>query len=284
MSGRLFKRNVRLTIARPTGFFTQESNAIQIESMRVIFRVSRSLRKEPNTADITVSNLSERTRSEFQRKPLFVRLEAGYDGEFERLFQGDVHHVNTRRDGTEWETSFQVSEGLRALRFARVDRSFRGGLTAYAALQEAAKGFDVKLKASPAAQKELRAQYASSLVMNGLAAETVNDICDTFGFSWAILDGALIVLRPDEVRTDTGELLISQETGMIGSPEFGDPPERGKRPTLTVRNLLYPSIQPGIRLRVKSRTANGTFKVLRASHTGDTHGGDWTTEVECRPT
>jgi hypothetical protein len=101
---------------------------------------------------------------------------------------------------------------------------------------------------------------------------------------WSIQDGKLQILAPDATRRSNEALIISQDAGMIGSPEYGAPSEKGKPPTLTVRTLLYPQITPGdkIQLITRTRTINGFFRVERVTHTGDTHGGDWQTSIECR--
>lgn len=284
MSGRLYKRNVRVTLARPTGFFEQEPNsAIQVTGLRVAFEIEKSLRDDPNTARVTITNLAERTRAEVQRKPLYVRLEAGYDGNLERLASGDVLHARSLRAGPDWHTEIQIGDGLRALRFARVNRSFKGGTNALAVVKEAARALGLTFRASTAVERELRAQYASGVVLDGSAADVMRRTLAPFGVSWSIQDGRLQILLPDEVRVDTSEILVSQDTGMIGSPEFGDPPRPGAPPVLTIKTLLYPTIAPGGRVRVDSRSAKGSFKVQRARHYGDTHGRDWYTEAECLP-
>lgn len=282
MSGRLYKRNVRVTVTKPVDYFTQEPNATVIEGLRVQFQVEKHLRSEPNTARVTISNLEKTARAAFERKPLYVRLDAGYDGSLERLCAGDVHHAASKREDTDWLTEMHVADGLRAIRFARVSRAYRGGVDAMALVREAARAFGLQVKASAAVQRELRAQLASGVVLDGRASDVMSRVLDPFAVSWSIQDGRLQILLPSEVRTDTTEIRISQDTGMIGSPDFGDPPEKGKRPHLMVRTQLDPRIAPGGRVRVESVAVRGLFKVLKVSHTGDTHGDDWQTEIECR--
>lgn len=282
---RLYKRNARLTLAKPSGFFEQDiANAIQIEDLRVAFTIDKSLRRQPNQCRVSVYNLSQTTRTALQTKPLYARLDFGYDGQYERMFAGDVFFVRSLRRGPDWETEMQVADGMRAMRFARVSRSYGSGVDAYSALREAADSMGLTLKTSRDVRNGLRAQYSAGLVLDGNAADVVSKTLAPYGMSWSIQDGRLQILLPDEIRTDSTEILISQDTGMIGSPEFNDPPKKGARPTLRVESLLYPELAPGGRVRVESKTATGLFKILKVRHSGDTHGPEATTEIECRTT
>ncbi len=60
----------------------------------------------------------------------------------------------------------------------------------------------------------------------------------------------------------------------------------GKRKTakLQIKTLLYPQVQVGGKIRVEAENITGLFKVAQVVHTGDTHGSDWTTEIEAHPT
>ena len=70
---------------------------------------------------------------------------------------------------------------------------------------------------------------------------------------------------------------------MIGTPEFGSPPKSGKPPHMTVRCLLYPELVPGDLVQLSSRAKSGLFKLVKVTHSGDTHAADWQTEVEIQP-
>jgi hypothetical protein len=77
--------------------------------------------------------------------------------------------------------------------------------------------------------------------------------------------------------------VLSPTTGLLGSPEWSTPNKEGKPPTLKVTSLLLPQILPGRRVQLDARAAKGVFKVQQLNHQGDTHEGDWRTEMECVP-
>lgn len=296
---RLFNRSVALTVERVTkefsarelqlsGFiptFNRQLRATStdrtiIRDLRVTFDIEKTLKKDPNSAEITVYNLAERTRFRFQEKPLHVRLDAGYDGFLERVFSGDLRWAESRHEGVDWETRMQLGDGDRAVRFGHVSRSFKGGVTIRTALTEAAKEMGFTLPNSVTAS-DTAGQYVSGLSLHGNAGDELTRLLTPLGLAWSVQDGRLQILN--ERTTRPGEaLLIAQDTGMIGTPEYGAPEKKGKPPVLTFRTLLKPALMPGGKVKLETTSINGVFRVERVRHSGDTHGEDWTSEVECR--
>lgn len=287
---RLFKRGCSVTIASPLtssqlSVVDVPPNATVIEDLHVTFRVEKNLGKEPNKAELQIFNLSAHSRSEAQKLPLYVRIDAGYDGELQRLFAGDLRPGSGKsaRVGVDWETRLELGDGERAFRFARVNRSYRGGVDARTAVAEIAKALGVVVTFTSDTSKVLRAQYASGLTLQGLAQRELSRILAPHGLEWSIQDGRLQVIKTDEVRADQA-ILVSQATGMTGVPEFGTPEKKGTPPPIVVRTLLKPQVTPGGRIALESENITGVFKVTRVTHVGDTHGSDWHSEIEAKQT
>lgn len=284
---RLFKRAARLTLSRPRGdgpggFFTQESNAVVVEQPRITFSVEKSLSSKPNTASIAIFNLAEQARAAFAVTPLHVRLEAGHDGEYAQVFAGDLRWGRSAPDGTEWVTTLEASDGGRAHVHARVSRSFKAGVDKRKALAELADTMGLKLPSTVDDARELLDQFQAGVTLQGPSAREMDRLAKSAGFEWSVQDGSLVMLRASDVRP--GEAyVVSQDTGMIGSPEFGTPAKKGEPATLTARMLLAPQVGAGMLLKLDTRAIRGLFRTERVLHSGDTHGGDWVTEVEAKP-
>jgi hypothetical protein len=72
---------VRLTIGKepPTGDFkAQPPTALVLTGLRVVFKIEKSIRPEPQKASFTVYNLSGKSRGQLAGKRNRVILEAGY--------------------------------------------------------------------------------------------------------------------------------------------------------------------------------------------------------------
>lgn len=294
MTFRAYKRAATLTLARPAvstrggrfGAYFRQGNGITIggaeldQSLRFTFRVTKDLKPEPNYTDLTVYNLSETHRAEFSRKPVHIRLEVGYDGETQGLFVGDLRWSDSQREGPDWRTQIQAGDGERAYRHARVNRSFKPGVSVRDALAEAAGSMELELPAGLSTLiPDVGKQFAGGLAMAGPAHREMTRLLRPLGAEWSIQDGRLVVLPGNGAKRDTAILLGGDGLPVIGSPEFG-PPEKDKPPTLKVKTLLFPGFTCGGRIQLKTRGVSGLFKVVQIVHTGDTMGQDWYSSLE----
>lgn len=288
---RLFGRVAALTIARPlgaatsdpAGFFNQESNALVIERQRVRFVVEKSLGSTPNKAVIEVFNLAEITRAEVARTPLHVRLDAGYEDDPRRVFVGDLREGSglSRLEVVDWNTKLECADGIRAHRHARHARSYPAGASVREVLGDVAKSMGLKIPRNVEDAKELLDQFVTGTVASGPSAREMDRLLRPRGLGWSVQDGRLQILREGDVRADEA-VVIAQDTGMVGSPEWAAPKKKGGKPAIAFRTLLDPRIAPGGRVRLISRAASGDFKVEKVKHTGDTHGPEWFTDVEAK--
>lgn len=268
-------------------FFVTETEQVEVTDLRIQFSIERHLRSEPNTCEITITNLAPPLRALLQRDAVVISLAAGYDNVARHLFTGDVRDAQTKRDGADLLTTVHLADGLRAHAQARVTRSYRSGTQVLTVLKDAAKSMGLLLPKAVEASAELRANFATGYVLEGPTRTELTRLLAPFGFTWSIQDGKLQIIH-DEEMAPGAEREISVDTGMIGDPSFSFPqpsakaPKHRKRPTMSVDTLLYPELVPGLAVRVKSDEINGRFKLDTVTHAGDTHGDDWTTTVEAK--
>jgi hypothetical protein len=278
---RLFRREVAVTIARPTDYFRSTALTV-VRDLRVDFQIDRTIGKEPNKCDVTIYNLAADTAGELAQKPAGLRLDAGYDGGLARLFEGDVRFARTARRDADNVTEAQVGDGDRAFKFARVGRAYRAGVSLRTLVEDAARAMGLAVPATLEGYAELQRQFAQGAALFGPAQAELSRVLAAAGLSWSIQDGALQVLRTADTRNEAPEE-VSQATGMVGAPELGAPTTKGKPPVLSCRVLLRPTIKPGGRIRVDGRNVAGLYKVQRVLHKGSTHGDDWHSLIEAIP-
>jgi len=278
---RLYKREVAVTLTPPAdnSFFALQTTSTTVTDLRVQFSVEKNLSKEPNTCEVNIFNFAEATRALSQRNPLHVRVEAGYDGDPKRLFAGDVRFARSIRNGPNWITELQLGDGSRAFRRARSNKSFGRGVKSRQVIKQLIVDMGLTAPVNLNLLDELDNTYSAGLAVEGPTQRELTRLLSPYGLQWSIQDGRFQVLRERDVRFDN-PVLVSQDTGMIGSPEFGSPAKKGKPPILHIRMLLFPAMTPGQRITVNAKNASGTFKVTRVLHTGDTHAEDWQTAME----
>lgn len=299
VAGRFFKRVIRVTTFRenapadPERFFlTQLSNSLEVTKLRVQFKVHRSLTKNPNQCDITITNLNEVNRIDLESKPLLVQLDAGYEDDALRLlYTGNLRFGMTKEEGPNWETLMQLGDGDSAHRWARVNKSYAPGTSVRTVLRDAAKSMGYELPPNLAKDKTLDRSFATGTTSHGPTRDELTRLLAPFGYHHSFQNGVLRVLKDGETTPGTA-IPIGEEQGMIGTPEFGSPPRSGKPPHVTVKLLLYPELSPGDTIQLNSRVTNpggiaaahkGLYRIEVVRHHGDTHGKDWTTTCEIKP-
>lgn len=286
-SARLFGRRCVLLVGDPPGkeLNPRVVNALQVDGLRVTFEVKKSTGKDPNTADVRVFNLKDESRARMQGKGQKLILQAGYEGTVAQLFSGDSTLIDHAHKGPEWETRILCGDGERAYRFARVSESFAPGTRVQDVIAHLARssGLDLgnALERAAAIQGPLQ-QYAQGLTLHGRTAGALDQVLRSVGLTWSVQDGALQLLGPAE--TLPGQVVVvSADTGLVGSPEQGTPDKKGGPQVLKFRVLLNPLLRPGARVLLRSRAHTGTFKLGAVVHRGDTRGTDWYTDVEATP-
>lgn len=291
MALRLFKRGAKVTLVTPrnlpNAFFDREpgsENAIEITDLRVKFSIEKHVKSDPNKCEVTVYNLAERTRALCETRPLTVWIDAGYDGVLRQLFTGDVRHSYSKLEKPEWQTVMHLGDGDRATRLARLNKTYGIGTPSLQVIKDLAGAMGLTLNPQEIGKiAGLQAGLVLPRAVQGTARDEMTRILAPLGVSWSIQDGRLQLLRDGDL-VDGEAVLVSEDTGMIGTPEYTSPQKEGKPPQLRVKMLLYPQLRPGALIEVQSRAvAHKQFRIQRVVHKGDTYGQDWTSEIEALP-
>lgn len=286
-SVRLYRRTAKLTVFRDGKDFTTENpTGIEITDLRFKFEVQRSLTSTPNTADVWIHNLAPRTRAELEGKNLTVQLEAGYDNVNRLLCVGNVHFAMSEEQHTDWVTLLQLTDNGRGITFGRTNKSYGPGTTVRKVIQDVAATMGLNLPSNLVNDSALDRRLPTGIVAAGPSSLELTRLLAPFGYHWSVQNGRLVVLR-DEEHMGGEALLIDEGHGMIGTPQFGSPSRRGAPAHVNIKTLLYPEVEPGALVRVRSRSlggGQGDFKVDKVKHTGDTHGATtWVTEAQVVP-
>lgn len=260
-----------------------QMGTVEVDGLKVSFKITRDSKPEPNAGEISVWNLSRDTRAKFAEQTVPVILQAGYGDNIAQVFQGDIptDGISTVRDGPDWVTTFRAGDGAQAFRTARVSRSFGKGTKIVDVLKKVAQDLGVGMgnAAAKLASGDLDGavtELFGGVVLNGPVPRELDRLLRSFGYEWSIQDGELQVVERDGF-TDGDAVVLTPDTGLIGSPE------PGKDGFTKIRSLLQPHILPRVRLQLETEAHEGLFVVSRVVHSGDTHGDAWYSDCEARP-
>ena len=288
----LFDRRCRVTVfnpvATPNDFKTTKTESISIDGgstedrsrtgLRVQFKIKKSLKREPNTSELTITNLSPDRRASLQQKGVRVIVEAGYrDTGFARYFAGDARTIDHVRADADWETLMQLGDGERSWQFARVNESFSPGTRVADAIKKIGRACGIGTGNLDDQAGLVNATLEQGFAAMGSASKALDKLLRSVRLTWSVQDGELQLLDEDGVLSLPIQE-ISPETGLIGSPEMGSPPKKGKPQLVRFKSLLTPT-KPGAKVKLKSERYDGYVKVQACEFDGDTHGGDWYTSI-----
>jgi hypothetical protein len=263
---RQFGRQLKLNIGNA-------KESIEITNLRVTFEISKTIDSKPNPASIRVYNLNQSHRNLITSKTYNrVSLAVGYE-ELRVIYMGDIIEVITLRDGLDFIIQLTCGDGYEAYTGSLVNKTLKAGATDSSILAEASKSMKVgngvidlpKERALPRGK-----------VLTGNARDIMHKIARNNGADWSVQDGNMTVLPKNKVLADNEGFVLSQETGMINSPEKTDD-------GLSVSCLLNPMMQIGGLVRVQSIIPeyNGDYKITELAHSGDFMGDDWVTQITC---
>lgn len=265
---RQFGRQYRLLIGN-------DVESIEITSLRVNFEISKTISSEPNPATVQVYNLNESHRNAITSKLYnHLSLAVGYGDGLRVIYTGDIIGSAIDRSGLDLITSMECGDGFDDYVGARVNTTIRAGATDAEILGEAAKVMQKSGTGVISLPKDR--SLPRGKVMTGNAREVLTKIAKNNDADWSIQDGNLIMLPKDRVLAEGEGFLLSQETGMINSPEKTDD-------GLKVTCLLNPSLRIGGLVRVQSiiKNYNGDYKITEITHSGDFLENNWHTTVMC---
>ncbi|WP_413207756.1 phage protein [Rhodospirillum sp. A1_3_36] len=271
---------------------TASGEGLDLSGLRVQFQTTKGDIETPNSATITITNLSKSTASRIGGEFTTVFLSAGYQGNAGLIFSGNIRQVRTgRENGTESWLEMTAADGDHAYAHATVSTTLAAGArpvdqVAVAGKSMAEKGVTTGHIADIGGQPLPRGK-----VMHGMARKYLRDVGQDRGAVWSIQDGALQMVRlagylPGEA------VVLTHETGLLGMPEQTD---QG----IKVTCLLNPRLRIGGRIKLNNESiqraktpltigawnksamidSDGIYRLIKADFKGDTHGQDWTADL-----
>ena len=277
--GELFDRQVQLQMA-----------TVVVTGLRVQFKIEKNDQATPSHASITVWNLARKTRDTLSRMDVPVILMAGYGKDIEQIFYGDIAPlgISVVRNGPDWLTTFKAGDGLKCYQTDRIQMAFPANMSvkdAIGQILQQVRSADVSKTIASLKKQAVVGnfqQLLNSSVASGRAMDEANRLANSIGMKAIIIDGEVKLVKQYETSAngeESAEIIpyLTPQTGLIGSPEA-----MGAKKFIKFKCLLRPWIRPTKRVKVAwSIHPDGMLiHAARVTHTGDTRGQEWYTEVE----
>lgn len=284
----IWQRRVQLLIGQDDGQW------LDVSELRIRFNVEQALVGKPGHAVITVNNMANDTAQRIQREGAPVILQAGHEGNAGLIFRGTAIQIRRGRE-SQTDTFLEITaiDGDVAYMYATVNVSMAAGWTHTDQLKEMQKGMQAK-GVDPGYTGELYQNKAvRGKVLFGAVRDHMHDFSVSTGTEWAINMGRMDVVPVGGILPDEA-FLLTPDTGLIGMPTQSVD-------GIHVRALLNPCFRAGAQVKLQNSSIvmaqinpayadvtynapidlDGAYKIYSVSHTGDTRGNDYYTDMIC---
>jgi len=254
-------------------------DTIVFDNLDVEFHILKSLKKDPNTLDLTIYNLNKDHRRQLEsvENPI-VQIEAGYEDNMGVIYLGLLREVSSVLKQPDWVTTLTSGDGEKKKRNGRVNKSFAAGTKWKRVLKEVAKTLEIEtgnLDEVIGSGKLIEAtdEFSHGVVVSGQASKEMDRLIRSAGLEWSIQDGAFQILEAGKALAKEA-IVLTPNTGLIGSPTVSSDG------ILTFTALLNPNILPGKQIHVFTDLISGFFRCEKIEYTCHSRGNDWYVQGE----
>ena len=302
-SGDLWLRKCRVLITD-----AQDNEAANVSDLRVTFRVQRK-RDTQNFATVSIYNLTADKEKEIIEKGDRVIIEAGYMGvlttetkdekvevkeaepqQYGVIFDGKILYPARGREGNvDFVLTLICVDGTNALDLAWVSFTQEKGMTQRQIVENVCVKSNITINESKVSNDLNPTRLPRGKVFFGTPRAYFNDVCRGNAATF-FMDGDKLELIKWTDPVQDEALVVEPRTGLIGVPTQ-------TQDGASFELLLNPHVRLGMLIKLKNSeiTENTTmpekgkhrtpldpdliYQVIELTHTGDTRGNEWYTQI-----
>lgn len=276
--GELYLRKVVLDIIPPIG------PTKRIDGLRIAFDCEKTSTSDPNSCEIRVFGLSEKTRSMLEIEKVRVALSVGYIGltpegvlgtginsssSVDVVFIGDVKKVVHEVNPPEIVTTIEVSDGSNRYRNAKIEKGYPANVKLSFVIEDLIAELGLPKSANQFVSTK---KFANGLTLSGPVRDQLDQLAEANGFEWSIQNETVQITPRNQALANT-LILIKSDTGLVGSPYK-------TKQGVEFDSLIQPTLTPGKRIKVESNLVTGIFRLRKVNHSGDSHYGGFISRCE----
>jgi hypothetical protein len=259
----------------------KSGDTFTITDLRIVFAIEKTGAPEPNTAAITVYNLSDETSAKVTMADNHIRLRAGDPAK--TIFFGHVLCGTRRAKENDYITELLAQDGRAALAAARVSLSFAKDVEAATVALALLDALGLPFKGEDKIPEG--AAYPFGFCFIGMAGDGLKKVLNRFGLSYTVQNEMVYLLKQGEAAEHTG-LTLTPENGLLAMPqpvrdktgEYDPQAEAVNRWRFSTK--LIPELIPGALCKVEADTFTGDLLIHTARYEGDNREGVFLTDLE----
>ncbi len=281
----LYGRRYRVIVSNLSG-----ETALDVSQLRCVFNCIKVIQLQPQYSHVIIYNLSPQSENAIIQEGDRVVIEAGYEGsQYGQIFDGNVlQAIRNKENGTTYTLTLVSADSDTFLNYSLSAFSMVRGQNSRAIVEGLISKASVPTAANVISPNLSQSQLPRGKVFFGLTRDYLRQIARSENATYYMDNGKVNIVKAEDVPP--GEILdLSPSSGLIGVPAqsgYG----------VTIKCLLNPKIKINSLVHVDNsliRNAefgqgqplytldnDGIYRVIKVTHSGDTRGNDWYTEVE----
>lgn len=260
------------------GFEIGITSDVSPEALHINFKIDKADTETPNTASISLWNLSPEHLAILREKDCVVTLRAGYEQHMSQIFVGVVTYEETdtgESSDADRETKLEAVDGRIQLRDTFLSKSYAGPINSKQIIDDIAGEMGIPVEYS---YNVKHYDFPNGYAIVGPGRTGLDKACASSALQWQIQDGILKVKNKRDTMTRE-VFLLNSSSGLVGIPKkitYGEDAEGSQeQPGWEVVYFLNGAIGIGDYIRLESKLVQGYFRVKTVSIEGDNLEGDW---------
>ncbi|HIX84354.1 MAG TPA: hypothetical protein H9979_07450 [Candidatus Megamonas gallistercoris] len=307
---RLYGRKWKITIYKPaykqdengnTVRDTEHDTAVDVSLLKCVFQTEQKIETAATLCTLAVYNMNDKAEGDIIREGFQISIEAGYqEGQYGEIFTGDIVQIfRNRENGIDYRLEIIALKGNLLFDTNMVRSSLAAGSTARDTIKTIAQNADTKITVGDISPNLKEHPLPRGKVFFGTPGKYYRDICihNDANF-WITNDDKLTIKKVTDEIPEGDVLVLTPTTGLVGTPQYGDDGIHIKmlldcrvklQSLIKIDNEIIQRQAMNFDLSGKGNNnqlpqqsqfdQDGEYQVFSVSHSGDTWGDTWITEV-----
>lgn len=291
----------------------EEGKGVSIEKNQITASILGNVESKGSngrSCNIKVYNLSDDTAQSLLSSNLKVILKAGYKEDYDQdnlpvVFSGQIKKSRRVLNGNENIVELTCVDGYTPSNAIKVSHTLKTTedktVTIYDIVDYLVSVWrkngisstktSINFDTLPTDRVNNPAFFRAGWVGEGYLRDIMDDICDSYGYQWYIVNATLYIQPKSDNRVRE---LFELDTSLIksikdGSQDSTVDSNQTSKSRLNIVTLLNGDITEGKLVKIGSQASArsgqddyfGVYKVISVKHTLDYRGSSWDTELEC---
>lgn len=269
------------------------AKALETSEIRFDVTIRRSAKGNGQKSEMTmfkIYNLHPSTIAVLQQQGSVISLEAGYDGNNDLLYIGDIEYVSTRKEWPEVVTTVMAKDSGYVMNNTRAAINYSPKISKANIIRDMIYKFDGIAVGTLILDDLEDKYYQNGLSLHGNLRDNLTDICKSEGYSWSINNGKISV-KPKILTAQSKGFDKLQKRGYKLTADYikdidwyYDNNRKLKEQGNTKRGInlttfLLPVTAEGV-ISVDYDDFTGDYSIIEVTHTLDSWGGNWDTQIQ----